>query len=435
MKKLLVLAVVSIIAATSAFAGEMKWSGSMGYRYENYTYDDGLGSQSKDAVPSDTSHQFKKQWRVRANIGVNGGWDNVEYGFGVRTGSSSSLPSSDWSTTQSNQNGGGVSAPVIDNAWFRYLMNMDTVKVAATIGHQPLTLAYDTSASLLFYSADRFDGFGWKFDMGMFGLNAGQYILGARNGVPGANPGNSSSITGSDRTQKLGNTVGPHQINTLFAFQPYMKMKFADDIETMFAVGYYVWNDDSNQNLMHGGYDSSTLNATATSTVGATAASNFRIHNPRQWHFYNTWSLPFNLAVNLELIKNKKSQYDVLSVPNYIGTANTAPVSVSSTAWTAGIAYGAVKKAHDFKLSYNYFKKGIASVINTYSYTTLPTDNKGHLLSATYRLAENFDLNAAWATMKEIEKIDPTTGVAYAGTNANEQQKTTYWQLQASMNF
>lgn len=414
MKKLFVLAVASVIA-TSANAAEMKWSGSTGWRYEQTKRDDQLNST---ITGKNTSVQTTKTHGIRANLGVTGGWENVEYGFGVRTGGAGRI-NDDHVTLQNN----GDLALGVEQAWFRYLRDFGSMDLSVTIGRQKNVLAYDTVSQNLFDNDVRFDGAGWQFKFGMFGLNAAQYILGAKSGATEG----ASTYSRTEASQAVG--LQNSKFNYLLAVQPHMMWKFTDDIETMFAVGYYHWSDSSEQNRTGGGVNN-TWNAGGT--VTPTASANFNVHNPRQWHFLNTWVLPYNLAFNAEYVMNKKAAYTFRNIAGYGGTVYP---EADRSAWSAALTYGSLKKAHDFTLGYAYGTKGLASLINAYSYEKFAADNEGHTFSAGYAIADNFHLGWKGLFLKEKSKLDPATGLAYSGVNRAQQMKTKYWELSAGVMF
>ncbi|MGE3260818.1 MAG: hypothetical protein AB7K68_03465 [Bacteriovoracia bacterium] len=421
MRNLFVLAVASLIA-TSASAAEMKWNGSAGWRFSHTKYDDSLGSKvaAGTTAGKDTSTITRKAYDVRANLGVTGGWEQVEWGMGLRT------------TNARNDDYIGVQNATdrtfgLEQAWFRYLKDFGSVNAALTIGRQKNVFAYDMGAQSLFDNDVRFDGFGWNFKFGMFGLNAAQYITGAKDR---ATINSSSAYIKTEATEAVANTRS--HFNTMMGVQPTMNWKFADEIEAMFAVGYYFWNDATNNNLSGGGNTNTALN-TGTPAVQAPAA--FNIHNPRQWQFLTSWTLPYNLAFTGELIMNAKNKanYDVGTVTGY--GAALAKTGVSKTAYALGLTYGKLRKAHDFSASYTFARKGIASVIGAYSNETFLPDNKGHIITVGYNIADNFTLGAAAMLMKEIEKKVTTTGAAYAGANSAQAQKTRYLELTAGVSF
>jgi hypothetical protein len=221
----------------------------------------------------------------------------------------------------------------------------------------------------------------------------------------------------------------------MMGIQPTMNWKFADEIEAMFAVGYYKWSDDSNTNATGGGRNSNTLNG-AGNSVPALANGTFNIHNPSQWQLLTSWTLPYNLAFTGELVMNSKDKanYDIGTIG--AGYSLIAPKSaVGRTAYALGLTYGKLRKAHDFMASYTFARKGIASVIGSYSNDLFAPDNKGHIITVGYNLADNFTLGAAAYLLKEIEMKVPTTGVAYAGVNANQAQKARYLELTAGVSF
>jgi hypothetical protein len=419
MKKLIVLAVAGLFA-TSANA-EVKWSGSAGWRYEQTKQDDNLNSV--DANGRGMSAQKTKAHGVRANLGATGGWQNVEWGVGVRTQAAAAVANNDYTTVRANAGDVGIG---FEQAWFRYLRDFGSMDMSVTIGRQLNVLAYDGVSQNLFDNDVRFDGFGWQFRFGMFGLNAAQYILGARNdGAEGR-----STHSSTESSQAAPGTTS--RMNYLLAFQPHMTWKFRDDIETMFAVGYYLWNDSSNANATNGGVNAGGWN---TGSVAPVAASTLNIHNPRQWHFLNTWSLPYNLSFNAEFVLNKETAFNLANVGN--GTVYTGTVfpAASKSAWAATLTYGSLQKARDFTVAYGYGNKGLGSVINAFSYEKFAADNKGHSFNLGYALADNFHVGAKALFLKEKERLNPLTGLAYAGANANQELKTSYWELTAGVMF
>ncbi|MGZ3693576.1 MAG: hypothetical protein ACXWQO_05260 [Bdellovibrionota bacterium] len=432
MKKLFVLAVASLIA-TSASAAEMKWNGSAGWRYNQNKHDDGLNSVvsgTTGAGGKGTSIQTDKSHAMRANLGVTGGWENIEWGMGMRTTGARN-------TDYVNVTSAGDQVFGLEQAWFRYLKDFNSVNMSLTIGRQKNVFAYDMGAQSLFDNDVRFDGFGWNFKFGMFGLNLGQYVTGAKNQGGQA----SSAYTKTEATEAVASTHS--KFNSLIGFQPTMNWKFADEIEAMFAVGYFAWSDEANTNATGGGRNSSALNGAGT-TVPALANANFNIHNPRQWQFLTSWTLPYSLAFTGELIMNAKSKalYSSATLPAY--TTGNAPVGVSKTAYALGLTYGKLRKAHDFMASYTFARKGIASVIGAYSNDLFAPDQKGHILTVGYNLADNFTLGAAAYLMKEVEKKNVTgavgavtgaAGTAYAGANASQAQSNRYWELTAGVSF
>ena len=265
---------------------------------------------------------------------------------------------------------------------------------------------------------------GWQFKFGMFGLNAAQYITGAKTSTA---DGQASSFTRTDATESVSTSTA--KFNYLLAIQPHMMWKFTDDIETMFAVGYYKWSDSSNTNTMNGGYTAVTNTGTpAPSALGNT----LQVHSPRQWHFLNTWTLPYNLTFNAEYVMNKKTALDNTNVSGaYTGTVKDA----AKSAFSAGLTYGSLKKAQDFTVGYAYGSKGIASVINRYTYEKFAADNKGHTFSVGYALADNFHLGWKGLFLKEKEKLNALTGVATTGASAAQEIKTNYWELSAGVMF
>ncbi|MCO5141951.1 MAG: putative porin [Oligoflexia bacterium] len=427
MKKLTVLAVASLFA-TTAFAGDMKWSGHAGWRYRIIKNNEAMSSTAAAGTAGQkaTNEITTKQHQYTAGIGANGGWENVEWGAGIRTTGSAT-------SSYTTFTAGGDATIALEQAWFRYLRDFGDINFNVTVGRQMNALAYDSVGQGLFDKDARWDGFGWQWKMGMFGLNAAQYITGAKSG--GAN---GASTYSTNENLKATATSSSH-MNTLMAFQPHMTWKFTDEIETFFAVGYYVWTDDSNTNRSRGGLTTTIENLnTGTTPAADITAYAYRVHNPRQWHFYNKWSLPYNLKLSLEYVMNKKSILNTNSVAGY-GAATVREPEVSKSMFSGSLVYGSLEKAHDFTVGYTYQSKGIASVINTYTNSDFLADNKGHVFSAGYALADNFHLGFKGFFMKEKEKLQvtgaATDGLAYQSPNGGQEMKTTAFHFTTGVMF
>jgi|GEM_PF-3024243 len=425
MKNLIVLAVAALFA-TNAVAAEMKWTGSTGWRYSQNSNNDSLDSKITVAgAQQDASIRRTKSHQMRANLGVMGGWENVEYGFGVRT--TGATINTDY------VNLAGTSADLtlgIEQAWFRYVRDFGSLELSATVGRQKNALVTDSAWQTHFDNDVRFDGFGWNFKFGMFGFNAAQYILGSTTaGAAGA-----SSYTYTEASQAAGATQT--KFATLFAFQPHMTWKFSDEIEALFAIAYYKWNSEGRTNLSSGG----TAGNTAGSIAAVTPAS-FKMNNRSTWDVLANVTLPFNLAFTGNYVKSSKATADSNSIAGYVGTvANGGNVELSSSAWTLGLTYGKLRKAQDFTVGYAYGTKGLASVIGAYTNDKFTADNKGHTFIAGYSIADNFHLGFRWMSLSEKEKKDLTTSAAlagsgYAGTKAAQNSKTNYWELTAGVAF
>lgn len=442
MKNLIVLAVAALFA-TNAVAAEMKWNGSAGWRYSNNTYNDNLDSKAtlSGAKLEDVSKAKTVAHQVRANLGVTGGWEHVEYGFGVRT---KNAANDDYTTV----NAGTDLTPGIDQAWFRYVHDLGGVDIRATIGRQVNALATNSTWETLFDNDTRWDGFGWNFKFGMFGLNATQYILGAMGPTNGAYGTAASTVGGSSYTHTAAtdaNSVQNSKFLTVFAFQPYMNWKFSDEIEAMLAVSYLKWNTSGYGNTTSGGYNPATTNVGASAP--AIASGTFNMDNKSQWDVLLNISLPYNLAFSGEYVKATKAEYNTFSVTSGyaagLGATKVNP-EVSSAALNLGLTYGKLRKAQDFTIGYAYGSKGIGSVINTFSNDKFLADNKGHQFMAGYALADNFNLGFKANLLEEKERIDTRSSIANGGglaydnvgsTNAGQKLSTTYWEVTAGVAF
>jgi hypothetical protein len=419
MKNVLFLAVASLVA-TSANAAEMKWNGGAGWRYSQTTNNDSLGSTVSvgTAGNQDVSKQTTKAHQVRANLGATGGWENVEWGLGMRT---TGAVNDDFT----NLNGNADRSIGLDQAWFRYVRDFGSVDMHVTFGRQKNVFAYDETFQHVYDTDVRWDGLGWQWKFGMFGMNAAQYVTGARSaGTNGA-----SSISYTKATEANPSTQS--KFHYMFGFQPHMNWKFTDEIETFFAVAYYLWSDTSNTNTTGGGVTSGFNSATSGKQDTANAA--FNVHNMKQWHFLNTWTLPYNLKFTAELLFNKKAQYRPETVTGYPGTITRKDADSSS--WLLGLTYGSLKKAQDFSIGYAYGTKGLAASPAKYSNESFLPDNKGHIVMLGYSVADNFNIGWNAYFLQEKALKAPLTGDAYVGNSAGQKMKTTYMELTAGVNF
>lgn len=429
MKNLIVLAVAALFA-TNAVAAEMKWTGSTGWRYSQNSNNDSLDSKvTVGGAQQDASIRKTKSHQIRANLGVMGGWENVEYGFGVRTTGATI------NTDYTNLAGTGADLGIgIEQAWFRYVRDFGSLELAATVGRQKNALVTDSAWQTHFDNDIRFDGFGWNFKFGMFGFNAAQYILGSTTaGATGA-----SSFTYTEATQAAGATQNKFAV--LYAFQPHMTWKFSDEIEALFAVALYKWNSSGNLNTSSGGVAGNTAGS-----VPAIAPATLRMNNKSTWDVLANVSLPFNLAFTGNYVKSNKTMADSDSIgganqtATYAGTVANSP-EISSSAWTLGLSYGKLRKAQDFTVGYAYGTKGLASVVGGYTNDKFAPDNKGHTIIAGYSLADNFHMGFRWMSLTEKEGRNlsgaaAVAGLPYAGVNGGQKSKINYWELTAGVAF
>jgi hypothetical protein len=442
MKKLLILAVACFVASP-AFAADLKWYGETGVQYNETKFDDSLAA--KDGNGYDVSIEKTKAHLIRGRLGVTGGKDHVDYGFGLRTQAATAAKNNDW---RAYNNGNGASGDLglgIELMYFRYSNDYGFGDVSLTAGRQMNAFAYDKNSEQLFDTDVRFDGFGWNWKMGNFGLNAAQYILGYNsNGTIGASSGTTTAATDANHTGANSSWA------TLLGVQPTFNFRFTDDIESMFAVGYYWWNgtgtDTSFKNNLHG------AQGATTGRVGGVAEVNpnqtFQVSNPKQIQFLMDTSLPYNLGLSFEFIRNKKYYYDEYTTFESGTTVNGASSKsreAKRSAWAVTLAYGKIQKAHDFKVSYNYGTKGLASTVNAYANDAFLADQKGHTLKADFAATDTLTVGAKYMTLKEVSKLDSTglapgthTTTANGGApaaQAGRSHSVKYWQLTAGVAF
>lgn len=454
MKNLIVLAVALI--ATNAFAADWKWNGSAGWRWDSQNLNDSLGSVDSSAAKNDTSTEKVRQHEARANLGVTGGWDHVEWGVDMRTQGASlstgkgggalglaTAANTDWTPVGGKANAASDATIGLDSAYFRYVHDFGAVDANITVGRGKTALITDTTWETLYSNATRFQGFSEGLKFGMFGLNMTQYVEGAVT-APNTESASEYNITASGQANANKNT----SFAMTYQFQPYMTWKFTDEIETLFAVAYTYSYDESHVNTA-GGYDPSTWDAGNVNNVSNGLSTGdiaeYRMNNRRSWDFLNTWTLPYTLNFTGELILGQKAVYDnqSLTVAPVLGTWVNSGVgtSVSSTAWNLGLTYGKLKKAMDFTVGYAYGSKGIASVVSDYTNPWFAADQKGHHITAGFALADNLSLGFNAYFLKEKQGIDAKTGVAYGAAPgsvaalSNEKLSDKMWELNTAVSF
>lgn len=409
MKKLIVVAVAALFA-TSAFAGDMKWSGSSAWRYTDGKYNDGLNNNQAITAKSQ-SVQKHKQHSLRANIGATGGWKNMEWGVGLRTTNNAN---SDWVAFT---NGSTDQAFGLEQAWMKYVAGTGFGDFGVTIGRQMNVFAYDMNSQNLFSNNTRFDGIGFAWTWGSFGFNMSEYFLQGHN--QNSTTGSTASYTYTEATQD--NATTQSYFSKMFGFQPHFSWKFSDEIDTKFALGYYMFDGDMDfTNSTAGATNGTNGFVTPTGTV-AFQNGTVTMASPRWTQFYNTWKLPYKLAFSWEYVTNGRKPK--------IGTSN---VEVNGKAYSAGLTYGAVKKAHDWKLGVVYGKKDVGSVISNFTSGRWLPNNKGWLIQGSYALADNFELGFKSYRLKNVDNINSTTGQALT---TSQNVETTINELTTMVSF
>jgi hypothetical protein len=442
MKKYLVLATVFLLSSY-AHAATMTWTGSAGLRYSNSNQtDDNSTVAISGSTSAQTNKRTEKAHMFRGAIGATGGWDNVEWGVGLRTignslantpsGSSAStvgttVINSDW-TTGSGTAGSNDLAIALENAWFKYGNDWGFGDVGLVFGRQPAAFVNGRN-QVLIDSDVRFNGAAQTWQWGSFGLNLSQYVLGARSGgTDGA-----TVYAENDFTKK--NATTPGNFAVLYSFQPTFKWKFSDEIAAMFAVGYHQWSGTTGINyqnfIPNGERTGFGTAATSASLANGTAvwASRVSQENSRMWQFVMNWQLPFMLGVDFELVKNKAQRY---APPKAAGVPDNLPAKIveqDDTAWAAGITYGQLKKAQDFMVAYTYHDKGLGAVHNRFTNDYVQAGFAGHEFNAAYNIANNFDVNAKYMS------LDEKNGRNQIGVDAAKKLKTSLWAVGAGVKF
>lgn len=395
-KTLLAVATVLLVCASTARA-ELQWAGSTHTRFRVFEYDDGLNT--KNASGFDMSKQKLRAWDYRGNVLAKATWENIETYTGLRL---SNAAVNDYNLF----NNGGDGTVKLDYAAMKYTLKpLENISASVTVGRQATPWFYDKLAQHSYDTDIRWDGLHWDLRYSSFGLMMSQFVWGARDrGAMGASQHTSTEGTNNVATTQSGFSV-------LYAFAPYAMVKVADEIDTTLSVTYQSWTNAENlTNTIHGGYNSSTLNPSAT--TGTVNVSNARV-----WSVYNQWNLPWSLHAVAEATFNKKTFY----------TGTT--VEADNSSWMGGLGYGQLKAPGDFAFDYFYTSKGLASMVGALSNGGIKPDNKGHLFYLRYMPLQKVSLAVVSYFLKEKANKDAT------GAASPISQKQMQWYFVAGLSF
>lgn len=387
--KFLLLA-AGLLAAAPAAHAEIKWNGSVTGRYTILNQDSNLGTN--------TAELRGRRMQLRADLGAASKGDVYDWGVAFRT---LGAANSEYTYLQNSLD----RVINLGEAYFRPHVNFLDTEMTVTIGRQKNVMLYDANGQNLFDKDVRWDGLGWAFQRGIFGLGLSQYVLGARNsGVFG-----SSTFSKTDATEAAANTQGG--FGYLFSFQPSVKIKLSDEVSGVFAVGYHHYTGTADsaayRNALHGGYP-------------AVAADYVVVTNPRQYQLFTEWSLPMKLKFTGEYIWNSKKVF-----------YTNSNVEADKSGLGLSLAYGGAKKRNDFGLAYTFVSRGLGSSIQTFSWSDMPIDNTAHVLDAKFALDDGLVLGARGYLMKEKSKRD----VAGNALTNNQETKQQRYEITAGVAF
>jgi hypothetical protein len=389
----------SLLAFSCASAqAELTWYAGAGYRTVMQRFDDGLGSS--DLQGQNSSVSTRHRWEYRASIGPGFNGEKVDWGIEVRTQPAGSV-NTEWVPSINDTD----SRPGLGTAWVRPHGSVLGGKYAITVGRQRTVLLFDNVAQALFGNPVRFDGFGWNYSRDWFGLNLAQYVIGAANlGAAGQ-----SAYSYTESSQSVASTQSHFAI--LYAFQPYVKLHFTDEVVSTFAAGYYIWNgtgaNDSNgfyNNAIHGG---------SPGIVGN--VSPVVLDNARQFHAMSDTLLPYNFRFTGEFVRNKQVVYG-----NRVVAAS--PLSTADrTAFALSLVLGRPKKAGDFSFQYSYSNKGIGAVYSTLTNVDIPADNISHMFELRFLPADAVTLAARLQYHREKARLGGDGQLVPAPYSSREQ--------------
>ena len=369
------------LSGVSAHA-DTSWNASFGYRAVNQLFDDGLGTKDIQGIGS--SATTRRRWEYRASLGPSSSGDELDWGVEIRTEPTGSV-NTEWVTSLNNTD----ARPGLGTAYLRPHGSLWGGKWMVTAGRQRTVLFYDNVAQTLFGNPVRWDGFGWNYIYDHFGLNLAQYVFGAANqGVAGQ-----SAYSFTNSSQSVART--PSHFAILYAFQPYVKIHFSENVLSTLAVGYYVWNglgaNDSNgfiDNAVHGGTPGTVGNISPVS-----------LDNARQWHVFSETTLPYDFRFVGEFVRNKTVSYGTRVV------AASPLTNADRTAFALSLVLGRPEKAGDLSFQYSYSNKGIGSVFSTLSNVDIPADNISHMFELRFLPADTLTFAARLQFHREKARL------------------------------
>lgn len=374
MQKFVTAILFSVALSSAAAQAEITWSGVAGVRHMIRKMDDGLNTKTQVGSEfKDSSKSTQRRWEFKGVIGASNKGESVDWGIDLRTYANQR---SEWLSVSNGQD----LAITIGQAYGRYHTSVFETDMGLTFGRAKTVLLYDNVSQQLFDNDARWDGFGWTFKRGMFGVNAVQYVLGAANqGTAGASTYSKTEATEADPQAQS-------HFGVLYALQPYVQFKPSDTITSTFALGWLNWSGTGAKTgaTSTSGFYSNDIHGGTKGTVGNT--SPVIMDNAQQWQLLSDTSLPYNLRLVGEYVRNKKTFYGTR-----IAVANPA-VEADRNAWAATLYWGKPKKAGDYGLGYTYGSKGIASVVGTFTNGDVPVDNNSHFLEGRYLYADNLFL-------------------------------------------
>lgn len=400
---------------------EVSWNGGVGVRNLTIHQDDGLDAKNNVFEGKNISKSTNKRWEFRASVGLLAKFDPVEMGLELRTYNSQA---SEWLRA----NNAGDIAISIGQAFLKWRAKPFYSDLAVTVGRSRTALYYDTIAQMLFDNDSRWDGFGWQWKLGAFGLNAVQYVLGATSRGT-ASPAN-STYTYTEASQAAGDANSHFAV--LYAFQPHLSFKLSEDISSLLVVSYLAWTGTGATSTA--GWYSNQVHGGSANTVAGTAVGNTNsvsMDNARQWHFLSDTSLPYKLRFVAEYVLNKKVMY---GLRNQAATGASVPVETDHDALAIAIGWGKPKKLGEFGLTYAYSNKGIGSVIGTFTNGDVAPDNKSHLFEGKYMVADGVSLGMKAQWHKEKAKLGGD-GQPLAPPNQGREQSGQRYEFIAGASF
>jgi len=361
---------------------DVTWNAGAGYRNVVQLFDDGLGT--KDANGKDSSVTNRKRWQYRALIGPSETRESLDWGVELRT-QPSGLVNTDWVSSGNNLD----LHPAMSLAYARLHGKVWGGTWAVTLGRQRNAILYDDVAQTLYGNPVRWDGFGWNFQCGNFGLNFAQYVFGAtNNGVAGT-----STYSLTDSSQSVANTQSHFAV--LYAFQPYLKIPISTDILSTLALGFYNWSGVGGNNAS--GFFDNAVHAGTPGTVGDVTPVS--LDNARQWHLLSDTTLPYDFRFVGEVVRNKAVVYGSRLM------AASPLTNADRTSFALSLVVGRPKKAGDLSFQYSYANKGIGSVFGTLTTEDIAADNISHLFELRYLPVDTLSLAARLQYHREKAKL------------------------------
>lgn len=363
---ILIFLVLSVVVTSEAMA-EIVWSGKIQLRYSSVNTDD------KDPARGNASGRTglirTEDYEAKYLLNANGGWDNIEWGLGIRGRGNQAAPNA---ASTSFRNGINDNTPTINEGWLRYVNDWGFGEIGITAGKQQAVFRSNSHLELLLDSDVRFDGLSQSWSWGSFGLNFGQYILGSSDRSAAA-AASSQKTNSEDDRQSIFKDV----FAMLYTGQMTFDFRFFDEVNLDAGLGILHYNDYFAQ----------------TNTLLNQGGSEYELPSAfNQIHTYFNLDLPYMFTAHFEWVLGLKDAKFANGVD-----ARTGAIAV-------GASFGKLRRVNDYVIHYHYRSVGLAAVHDHFTWNRFAPNSVGHVVRFGYNLMEKFSAGLLFSSYKEDDR-------------------------------